>query len=421
MSSAPTNAIIKVIAGQRVLQVIDKNIKGTPGAAGATGPQGPAGASGAAGATGATGPQGPAGPTGPQGPAGADGADGADAELPAATTAGHAVVWNGSAYVSAAVDLANVSGRNADLIDRAVDREPSTTTRNDVRPVANVRAGRWQEPVGGYPGSGTHILGDFADASGTSLFSVEKVSGTFVSRFAAAPMVGAQSLVLGNDARLSDARTPTAHAHSANDLTSGTLSNARLPSSVVITMTNGQSADALAIANYLGALGVRVTPTSVLVGAHINLVQLGSADFQINAGTESATFAGGLTVDSSLSYRASRNTFQASLSSAHTGQAFRVTRGGTYQGGLSQHGRLAAVKSGTSLTCRQVTLSAGTGSITDTSITSTTSAVLTRTGTPGGTAGHLGYSISGNTLTVTSSNASDTGVIDVLLLHTPAS
>ncbi len=38
---------------------------------------------------------------------------------------------------------------------------------------------------------------------------------------------GATEAVLGSDSRLSDARTPTAHAHSAADLTSGTIPSAR--------------------------------------------------------------------------------------------------------------------------------------------------------------------------------------------------
>jgi hypothetical protein len=38
----------------------------------------------------------------------------------------------------------------------------------------------------------------------------------------------------GNDARLSDARTPTAHTHAASDITSGTIAEARLPNLVII-------------------------------------------------------------------------------------------------------------------------------------------------------------------------------------------
>jgi len=44
----------------------------------------------------------------------------------------------------------------------------------------------------------------------------------------------AGTVAAGNDARLSDARTPTAHTHAASDITSGTLAEARLPNLVII-------------------------------------------------------------------------------------------------------------------------------------------------------------------------------------------
>lgn len=44
--------------------------------------------------------------------------------------------------------------------------------------------------------------------------------------------VSGTAVVLANDARLSDARTPVAHTHAATDITSGTLADARLSSNV---------------------------------------------------------------------------------------------------------------------------------------------------------------------------------------------
>jgi len=43
------------------------------------------------------------------------------------------------------------------------------------------------------------------------------------------------SFCQGNDARLSDARTPTAHTHAATDIVSGTLADSRLSANVVLT------------------------------------------------------------------------------------------------------------------------------------------------------------------------------------------
>ena len=51
------------------------------------------------------------------------------------------------------------------------------------------------------------------------------------------------NVVLTNDARLTNARAPTAHSHSATEITSGTLADARLSASVVLT-TDSRLSDA---------------------------------------------------------------------------------------------------------------------------------------------------------------------------------
>lgn len=50
-----------------------------------------------------------------------------------------------------------------------------------------------------------------------------------------------QAIVLANDARLTDARTPVSHTHSASDLTSGTLDPARLPATAVTAASYGSA------------------------------------------------------------------------------------------------------------------------------------------------------------------------------------
>lgn len=60
-------------------------------------------------------------------------------------------------------------------------------------------------------------------------------------------------VVQANDARLSDARTPTAHTHSGADITSGTVAAARLPDATTSTKgivelaTNGESASGVVV------------------------------------------------------------------------------------------------------------------------------------------------------------------------------
>lgn len=48
---------------------------------------------------------------------------------------------------------------------------------------------------------------------------------------------GASEVVKGNDSRLSDSRTPTTHSHTAGEITSGTISTARLGSGTASSAT----------------------------------------------------------------------------------------------------------------------------------------------------------------------------------------
>lgn len=68
------------------------------------------------------------------------------------------------------------------------------------------------------PTAHTHPLSQITDAGTAAGFDVP-ASGNASS----------SEVVLGDDSRLSDARTPTSHTHAAGDIVSGTLSDARLP------------------------------------------------------------------------------------------------------------------------------------------------------------------------------------------------
>lgn len=75
-------------------------------------------------------------------------------------------------------------------------------------------------------------------------------------------------VVQGNDGRLSNARTPTAHSHAAADVTSGTLDPARLPvatttaAGAVELATDGESAAGVVVQGNDGRLSNARTPTA---------------------------------------------------------------------------------------------------------------------------------------------------------------
>jgi hypothetical protein len=81
----------------------------------------------------------------------------------------------------------------------------------------NGQAGSWYLARSNH--TGTQVLATISDA-GTAAARNVPSSGN----------AGATEAVLGNDTRLSDARTPTSHAHAGADITSGTVGTARLGS-----------------------------------------------------------------------------------------------------------------------------------------------------------------------------------------------
>lgn len=91
---------------------------------------------------------------------------------------------------------------------------------------------------------------------------------------------GATQAVAGNDTRLSDARTPTAHQHSAADITSGTMDFARLPT--------GTTGSTVAVGNHTHTLSNIVA--GGILSAPLVLLDLATAPGSIPAGTTALYF-----------------------------------------------------------------------------------------------------------------------------------
>lgn len=94
----------------------------------------------------------------------------------------------------------------------------------------------------------------------------------------------ANVVVQGNDSRLSDARTPTAHTHAASDITSGTVAVARLPAAttsaqgIVELATSGENAANVVVQGNDARLSDARTPTAHTHNASdINAGTLGAA------------------------------------------------------------------------------------------------------------------------------------------------
>jgi hypothetical protein len=92
-------------------------------------------------------------------------------------------------------------------------------------------------------------------------------AGLTTSSGALVPDFGSTSgtVCQGNDARLSDTRTPTAHAHAASDITSGTIATARLGSGTASASTylRGDQTYAEPVTSVNGSTGAVTLPTMV--------------------------------------------------------------------------------------------------------------------------------------------------------------
>ena len=78
-------------------------------------------------------------------------------------------------------------------------------------------------------GGGSSVHNDLAGRSAADAHPTSAITGLGTAAVADTG-TGAANVIVGSDARLTDARTPTAHTHSGADITSGTVATARLGS-----------------------------------------------------------------------------------------------------------------------------------------------------------------------------------------------
>lgn len=248
---------------------------GPAGATGATGPAGPAGPTGPTGATGPegpqgdTGPEGPEGPEGPQGPAGEQGPAGptgatgpkgdtgtglqlsgtvpAYANLPGGLSAGDA----GDAYIVEADGLLYIWSGTAWPADGAgfelQGAEGPQGPQGDPGPAGTTTwAGITDKPSTFTPSAHTHAAGDvtsgsFDAARIPSLDTAKITSGTFA--IARIPTGSTSSTVaIGNDARLSDTRTPTDGTVTTAKIVDANVTEAKLATGAVTETKIGTGA-----------------------------------------------------------------------------------------------------------------------------------------------------------------------------------
>lgn len=178
-------------------------------------------------------------------------------------------IWDGSAFPASGAGL-NLVGAKGDKGDQG-DPGPRGYT-GDTGP----KGDKGDKGDAGAPGTTdylalTNVPSTFAPIIGTT--STTAKAGDWMpdwtdvkfkpSTFPPIIGGGATQAVAGNDARLSNARTPTAHTHAAADINSGTLDAAHIPT---VTKTKLEAA----VQTSLGKADTSVQPAasgSVVVGA----------------------------------------------------------------------------------------------------------------------------------------------------------
>lgn len=213
---------------------------GETGPTGATGPQGipgEKGETGDTGPTGATGPKGDTGDTGPQGPPG----EVTEAELSAAVSAGIAAVVDGSPstldtlneLAAALGDDPNFATTMSTQIGLKADKTTTVSAGTGLTGGGDLSANRTLEVSYG-TSAGTSCQGNDARLSDSRtptahVHDASDVNAGTLSISRIPTGTSSTTVCVGNDSRLSDARTPTAHNHAASDVNSGTLDIARIP------------------------------------------------------------------------------------------------------------------------------------------------------------------------------------------------
>ena len=129
--------------------------------------------------------------------------------------------WSGSAYVeiSASLALGETSGTayRGDRGKTAYDHSQVTTGNPHGTTAADVGA----DPAG-------TAAGLVDDLSGVSNQATARTNLGLGTAAVTDTGTGSSNVILGNDARLTDSRTPTSHNHAASEITSGTIDQARL-------------------------------------------------------------------------------------------------------------------------------------------------------------------------------------------------
>lgn len=243
----------------------DPGATGPPGATGATGPAGPQGIQGNPGATGPEGPEGDPGPPGIQGPAGADAAIVADAQYwvstPHATlTAERNLGALASGYVKATT-AAGVATPSTVATIPIADGGTGVTTGLTVLDASNLTTGT--VPAARLTAANLPAHAALHNAGGADALAIDAAAATGSLRTLG---TGATQATAGNDARLTNARTPTAHA---------TTHSSAGADPVTVTTLAGYPGGSM---TFLRADGTFATPATGVPAAHHATHEPGGSD-----------------------------------------------------------------------------------------------------------------------------------------------
>ncbi len=208
-------------------------VDGADGADGADGVDGAPGARGETGPQGATGPQGPQGIPGPMGPPGADGAAGAQGSVgpqgPAGTPGTTGSVGEQGSPGLSAYEVAITEG----------------FIGTEAQWLASLRGADGADGVDGVDGE-DGIQGTAGDTGPTGPPGTTDWNGITNKPSTFPPTIGSTgtTAVAGNDARLTDARTPTAHDHDTRYYTESEVDTALAAKVATTRQVNGHALSA---------------------------------------------------------------------------------------------------------------------------------------------------------------------------------